>query len=138
MILSQTAEYALQATLFLSEVEEDRPYRVDEIAGGLDVPRNYLSKILHALTRAGVLTSLRGPRGGFQLAIPATDLSLKEVIRHFDRFAGKRRCLLGRETCGAERGCAAHSRWEGVALTVETFFEETTIAQLSTDRTGSG
>ena len=138
VFLSQTAEYALQATLFLSEVEEDRPYRVDEIAGSLDVPRNYLSKILHALTRAGVLTSLRGPRGGFQLAIPAEELPLQEVVRHFYQLTGKRRCLLGRAVCGEGEGCAAHARWEGVALMVEAFFEGTTIAHLSDDRRKAG
>ena len=137
MILSQTAEYALQATLFLADVAEDRPYRVGEIATSMRVPQNYLSKILHTLARAGVLTSLRGPRGGFQLAIPAEELSLGEVIRHFHQLTGERRCLLGRERCGEGEGCAAHSRWESVALTVETFFEETTVAQLSADRKGT-
>ncbi len=138
LILSQTAEYALRATLFLAEVEEDRPHRVDEIATSLRVPRNYLSKTLHTLTRAGVLTSLRGPRGGFQLAIPAEELHLREVIRHFNHFVVERRCLLGMERCGEGEGCAAHARWESVALMVEAFFEETTIAQLSTDRKGDG
>ena len=138
LILSQTAEYALRATLFLAEVEEDRPHRVDEIAKSLEVPRNYLSKTLHALTRAGVLTSLRGPRGGFQLAVPAEELRLQEVVRPFQHFVGERRCLLGRERCGEGEGCAAHARWESVALRVEAFFEETTVAQLSTDRKGAG
>ncbi len=138
MILSHTAEYALQATLFLAEVAEDRLYRVNEIADSLRVPRNYLSKTLHTLTRAGVLTSMRGPQGGFRLAIPAEELTLQEVIRHFHQFEGERRCLLGMENCGEGEGCAAHARWEGVALMVEAFFQETTIGQLSTDRQGPG
>ncbi len=136
MILSQTAEYALQATLFLAEVEEDRPYRVGEIAASMRVPQNYLSKVLHVLARAGILTSLRGPRGGFQLAIPAEELPLKEVVRQFHQFTGERRCLLGRERCGEGEGCAAHPRCESVALTVEAFFAETTVAQLSPGRKG--
>jgi Rrf2 family protein len=131
VILSQTAEYALRATIFLAGIQENRPYRVEEIAESLGMPRNYLSKILHALARAGVLASLRGPRGGFQLAIPAQKLPLKEVVRHFDPFPEDRQCLLRRERCGEGEGCAAHARWKNVASTVEEFFEGTTVGQLS-------
>ncbi|HSH75920.1 MAG TPA: Rrf2 family transcriptional regulator, partial [Longimicrobiales bacterium] len=74
MILSQTAVYALKATLRLAEQEPGGRMRVDDIAAELDVPRNYLSKILHTLAREGLLSSSRGPGGGFELARPATEL----------------------------------------------------------------
>ena len=51
MILSQTAVYALKAVLFLAEAKGQELARVDDIAQALDVPRNYLSKILHVLAR---------------------------------------------------------------------------------------
>jgi Rrf2 family protein len=54
-MLSRTAEYALRAVLFLADRGE--PTNVDLIAQRLDVPRNYLSKILHRLARDGVLSS---------------------------------------------------------------------------------
>ena len=69
MILSKSAKYALRATLCLAECEGERPMPVDEIAERLDVPRNYLSKILHILARTGTLDSTRGPGGGFRLAV---------------------------------------------------------------------
>ena len=58
MILSQTAEHALRAVLYLAQ-REDELVRVGDIAEALSIPRNYLSKILHLLAREGVLASTR-------------------------------------------------------------------------------
>ena len=131
MILSQTAVYALKAVLYLAESEGDELARVDDIAGALDVPRNYLSKILHGLARDGVLASTRGPHGGFRLAVPASKLTLQRVVDPFDELVGGSTCLLGREQCNDQNPCAAHARWKGVSTAVQAFFKETTVEGLS-------
>jgi Rrf2 family protein len=129
-MLSQTAEYALRTILFLGE-HQDRPLvRVGELAETLGIPRNYLSKTLHQLARAGVLASSRGKLGGFRLARPAERISLAEVIAPFDGPTGARTCLLGRAVCSDQSPCAAHARWKGVSSKVSDFFRETTVAQL--------
>lgn len=129
-MLSQTAEYALRAVLYLAERAGVRTVRVGEMAEALGIPRNYLSKILHLLARAGVLASTRGKTGGFQLAVPAERLRLHEIIAPFDRIDERRRCLLGRPQCSDRTACLAHTRWKEVADTVATFFRETTVADL--------
>ena len=129
-MLSQTAEYALRAVLHISQYGADRPLRVGEIAAELRIPHNYLSKILHQLARHGVLASLRGKAGGFQLAVPPARLSISQVILPFDRVEERRRCLLGRPQCSDRTACTAHSRWKQVADTVAEFFRETTVADL--------
>ena len=129
-MLSQTAEYALRAVLHLAQYSGPRPIRVGEMAAALRIPQNYLSKILHHLARAGVLLSLRGKAGGFQLAVPADRLALSAVVTPFDRVDERRRCLLGRPQCSDRTACAAHSRWKQVADTVAEFFRDTTVADL--------
>ncbi len=136
MILSQTATYALRAALCLAESDARGPVRVDDIAESLDVPRNYLSKILHALARGGVLVSTRGPGGGFQLSRPARETTLSAVIEHFDAFPTTTACLLGRGECSDLDPCAAHHHWKSVSLSVIRFFDETSLADLSRDRSG--
>lgn len=131
MILSQTAVYALKAMLHLAENGREQPLRVDDIAAGLGVPRNYLSKILHVLARAGLLESTRGPRGGFQLTRDPARLRLADVIGHFDDIAESSGCLLGRERCSDATPCAAHARWKDVSASVRAFISETTIEDLS-------
>jgi Rrf2 family protein len=128
-MLSQTAEYALRAVLHIAEHGADRPVPVGEIAQALDVPRNYLSKTLHQLSRAGVVTSTFGPGGGFQLGSRASELTLHAVITPFDT-AGERHCLLGRARCRDSDPCPAHGRWKGIAEQIERFFAATTVADL--------
>ena len=130
-MLSQTAEYALRAVLHLAREGDDGPVRVDDIAEGLDVPRNYLSKILHILARSGVLSSTRGPHGGFELAQPAGTMTLADVVEEFDSLDERRSCLLGRSTCDERNPCPAHGRWVEVSETVRSFFRETSVAELA-------
>ena len=129
-MLSDTAEYALRAALYLAEREGDGPVRVSDIAARTRVPRNYLSKTLHVLAREGVLRSLRGPHGGFTLARPAAETMVLDVIAPFDDVGGRRRCVLGRSACSDARPCAAHERWRPVADRIRDFFGGTSLASL--------
>ena len=79
--------------------------------------------------RDGVLRSTRGPKGGFQLAAPAKEITLAQVIAPFEA-AGRRRCLMGQPKCGDARPCAMHHRWNRVVSTVESFFTHATVASL--------
>lgn len=129
-MLSQTAEYALRAVLHIAEHGRERPVPVQDIAQALDVPRNYLSKTLHQLARAGVVTSTVGPGGGFRLTLPADQLTLDAVVAPFDT-AAERHCLLGRPRCSDVEPCAAHQHWKHIANQIQEFFASTTVAMLA-------
>lgn len=129
MLLPQTAEYALRATIYIAANAHRGPVRVHAMATALDVPRNYLSKTLHQLARAGVLASTRGPAGGFRLAVPAGELTLQRVVARF-ADTGERRCLLANRPCGEDPACPVHERWASVAQAMHAFFGRTTIADL--------
>jgi Rrf2 family protein len=129
-MLSQTAEYALRAVLHVAQYGDARPLRVSEVAAALRIPPNYLSKIFHQLARGGVLVSLRGRAGGFQLAGPPEELALSTIVQPFARVEPRRRCLLGRSQCTDHNACAVHDRWKQVAEKVAAFFRDTTVADL--------
>lgn len=129
-MLSKTSEYALRAVLLLARQPRDELVRASDLADGLAVPANYLSKILHALSRAGVLVSERGRHGGFRLARPADRTSLADVIGQFDEVAPQNLCLLGRSRCNDDQPCAAHGRWREVFGPVTDFFRDTMVAEL--------
>lgn len=132
MWISGTSQYAIRAVVYVATKGVDMPVRVGPIATALGVPQNYLSKTLHQLARAGVLRSVRGPRGGFQLAVPPERLTLARVVGQFDEVA-QRHCLLGRPQCGDRYACPAHTRWVSVSESLQTFFGGTTIADLMAD-----
>lgn len=129
-MLSKSAEDALRAVHLLAFRPPETPVPAGEIAGLLELPENSLSKLLHRLQREGVLTSRRGPAGGFALARPPAEVALAEVVRPFDDLAEERRCLLGQRECRDDAPCAAHAEWRDVRETVRRFFHETTLADL--------
>src|SRR5687767_1171858 len=96
-MLTQTAQYALRTVVRLAAGEEER-CTVEQLAAELGMPRNYLSKTLHVLARAGVVESTRGKHGGFRLRRAPHRTTLREVIAPFEEV-GQRACLLGKATC---------------------------------------
>jgi Rrf2 family protein len=131
IMLSQTSEYALRAVLHLAREGSDGPLRVGDVAQALGAPGNYLSKILHTLVKARVLSSRRGPTGGFELARRPTEIALVDVIGPFDPFEERASCLLRGAPCDEHDPCPAHGRWREVSESVRRFFHETTIAELA-------
>jgi Rrf2 family protein len=128
-MLSQTAEYALRAALWLAE-HQDGPVRVGDLAAALKVPKNYLSKTMHQLARAGLLSSVRGKNGGFQLARKPGSIRLLDIVRPFEPMMDRRECVLGRPSCSDVNPCAAHDRWKAVMQTTKAFFSQTTLGDL--------
>lgn len=129
-MLSKTSEYALRAVLVLARHPRGQLVCASELADGLAVPANYLSKILHALSRSGVLVSERGRHGGFRLARPAERTALADVIGPFHEITPRSLCLLGRNRCSDAQPCAAHARWKEVYGPVNDFFHHTMVAEL--------
>jgi Rrf2 family protein len=132
-LLSNTAQYALRAMIHLGQHEGEGPIRVDDIAERLDVPRNYLSKILHALVKEGLVASLRGPHGGFRLARESREITLYDVVSPFDDIEARRTCLLGRQECSDVFPCVVHEHWKNTATHVARFFRETSLANVVQD-----
>jgi Rrf2 family protein len=129
-VLSHTADYALRAVLVLAGEYRRRPLRADEIASATGAPRNYMAKTLNALVKAGLLTSARGPLGGFSLAVTPGSLTLARVIDCFDEPKPHSRCLLGNKPCDLRNPCTAHETWSRITATRREPLATTTIADL--------
>jgi Rrf2 family protein len=129
LALPQTAEYALRAACYIAEREAGGPVPVSEIAAALGAPQNYLSKTLHQLGTLGVLSSVRGARGGYVLAGRAADLRLATIVEPF-LTPSEHRCIMGRPHCSDGTACGAHWRWKEVKETARAFFVDLTIADL--------
>ncbi len=130
-MLTHSGMYALRAVVYLAVHGggRGRPVQAAEIASAVGMPRNYLSKVLHALVRAGVLASVRGPGGGFRLARDAGALTVAVVVAPFEAESHHAGCVLG-ETCGPGP-CPAHGAWGGIAESIRRFFRTTTVSALA-------
>src|SRR5438046_9606321 len=75
-MFSQTAEYALRAVVSLAD-SDGRPLTTQQLAETTQVPLDYLSNVMQALGRFGLVEAQRGKHGGFKLARPANRMSIR-------------------------------------------------------------
>lgn len=129
-MLSATSDHAIRAILVLAREYGQQPVRADEIADAIGAPRNYLAKTLNALAKEGLVTSARGPLGGFTLAVAPDQLTLARVIDCFDEPRPHTRCMLGNTPCDPQRPCVVHDRWTDITLARRAPLRTTTVAQL--------
>lgn len=84
MKLTTRSEYALLAILDIARSKEEGYIALSRIAQSQKLPLKYMEHLMHALCRAGYLSSSRGKEGGYRLAKPASQIALAEIIRLFD------------------------------------------------------
>lgn len=128
-MFSQSAEYALRAVILLAVGGERRGGR--QIAEELDVPANYLSKLLMQLCREGILDSQKGWGGGFELARKPHEIKVSDVVAPFEGSVAPRECILGRDLCSDDAPCPLHSYWKQIKNVYELMTERITIADLA-------
>lgn len=134
-MVSQTADYALRAIVALG-YQADTPQTTQQIAKTTQVPPGYLSKVLQALVRAGLVSSQRGLHGGFILARPLNRLTVLDVVNAVDPLKRIERCPLGFATHGVNL-CPLHRRLDRAIALVEKEFRECTVADLLNDQASS-
>lgn len=128
--LSQTSGYAILALSCLDSTG-GKPALARQIAACTGIRLPYLSKMLHALTRSGLIESKRGYRGGFQLARPAEQITLREVAEAIEGRKWLPQCLLGLEKCLDERTCPTHAFWSKQRQQIEKELTRLTLRDVA-------
>ncbi len=111
--VSRKIDYGLRAMIYLAtgDAKSIVPFR--EIAKAMDIPQDFLAKILKTLVNGGLVQSLRGAHGGYRLARTARDISFLDVIEAVEGPVRLNLCLsdAGKETCGISPSCTMYSIW---------------------------
>lgn len=127
-MLSQTVEYALRAVVYLAN-RPGESARTSEIAELTKVPPAYLSKVLQALGREGIVTSRRGIGGGVMLDREPNELTVLEVVQAVDPIKRINSCPLELKAHGVHL-CPLHRRLDNAMKTVEEALAATTLAEI--------
>lgn len=130
MTLSHSAAYAISAIAYIAAQPGGRRCGAQEISGHQQIPISYLGKILQALRRRGLLRSMRGIGGGYQLAIPAHQIRLINIVDALGESTDPDRCLMRFQGCTGENPCVLHHRWAGLRRQFEEMLQTTTVADL--------
>jgi Rrf2 family protein len=135
-MISRTAEYAFLALAFLAG-QSAEAVTTREIAESTGLPPDYLSKILRALRRHGILLAHRGIGGGFALAKPAESISVLQVLEALgERLPYTEQCPMRLAHHGEV--CPVHRALNEAIALIRQRFTDLTLDQLATHIHGAG
>ena len=130
MRISAKAEYACVAMMELAANHtESQPVRIKAIADAQGIPQRFLVQILLQLKTAGLVASVRGAAGGYQLARQPDSISLAAIINAIDDRTLAPRSALG-ETNRSPAVSALLSVWREIQAKEQRLLEELTLAEL--------
>ena len=133
-MFSNSSKYAIKAVLYLAlNSSEDRKIMVKDISGPINVPQPYIAKLLQELSRQNVISSVRGPKGGFYLSEEDKKLPLKKIVNVIDGESRLTSCLLSLENCTEEKPCPLHKMAAPLRTKLLDSLENKTICDLARD-----
>jgi len=109
--ISRKIDYGLRAMIYLAGIPEGSVVPFREIARQMDVPEDFLAKILKTLVDQGLVRSSRGPYGGYTLARAAAEISFLDVIEAVEGPVALNVCLDGDDACGRAPTCTMVAVW---------------------------
>jgi len=107
--LTKRADYAIRAVLALSRATDGERLSVRRIAADERVPERFLPQVMGDLVRAGLVEGTVGRSGGYQLAKPAAEISLLEVVEAVEGDSRRRVCVLRGGPCALAAVCDVHA-----------------------------
>ena len=116
MLYTKSAEYAIQAMIYLAEKNTDDPTMVSEIAEAYEIPRQFLAKIAQTLVKHHLLDAIRGRNGGVKLARPAKEIYIHQIVYAIDGAPPEHeQCVIGINECSDVAPCPFHPKWKIMA-----------------------
>jgi Rrf2 family transcriptional regulator, iron-sulfur cluster assembly transcription factor len=137
VIFSNPSEYAIRALSELVLMSKDAPVggprragfvMLDKLTEQANLPREFLAKIFRQLVEGGILTSAKGPGGGFSLAKPAADISLLNIIEIVDGGSQIDGCVVGLARCNDQMSCPQHDLFKPIRQRLRAYLSTTTLA----------
>ena len=134
-MFSKTTEYARRATIFLAQKSsEDNKLGIEEISKAIDSPKSFTAKILQLLTKDNrVVSSVRGPHGGFYLSPKAKKLPVRAVLQAMGEDEILEKCVMGLKLCSENEPCPMHAQYKLIKKQLISLFTTKTIHQLAAE-----
>ncbi len=129
--ISRLTDYGIVIMAHLADCEDDTIHNARELASQTRLPSPVVSKILKLLTRANLLISQRGSKGGYNLARPAAEISVVEMITALEGPVGITECTIHPGACPQEPSCHVRDPWQRINGAVQAALENVTLADLA-------
>ncbi len=132
-MFSKTCEYGIRAAIYVAkESMEERRSGMKEIAKQIDSPLAFTAKILQTLVRARIISSYKGPNGGFIIEKGELGkIDLKQVVLAIDGDYIFEDCGLGLSKCNAKKPCPMHDQFVAIRSQLDDMLISTKLKDLT-------
>ncbi len=133
MRITTLAEYGVICALHLARRAEEGPITGREIAASEQLPVDYVEQILLRLRRAEIVRSTRGAHGGYSLARPASEISIRDVIAASEMTTFDLHCVshpVGEERCSSAQTCSIRPVWLLLQQKIDSVLQAVRLSDL--------
>jgi Rrf2 family protein len=134
IVITTKSDYGMRAAVDLARnYGAADPVQVKDIADRQGVPKDFLSLIMVDLRRGGIVESVRGPRGGYRLTRPPSQISMGEILEVLEGPIQLLQCMSDSsgDACSQQVGCHMRSVWSRLTDTIVGVLYGTTLEQLA-------
>jgi Rrf2 family protein len=129
--INKKTDYAVRVLLAIAKQGSGVRVRTSMIQEQMLVPRPFLQRIVADLSRAGLIHTFPGPKGGLQLAHSMDDVNLLHIIEAIDGPLLISDCLAEEGVCELDVACPVRPRWEHMQALIVEELEQATLTQLA-------
>jgi len=133
MKLTSKGRYAVTAMLDVTIHAVSGPVSLADISERQGISLSYLEQLFSRLRKEGLVTSVRGPGGGYRLGKCSAQIAVADVISAVNESVDATKCS-GKGNCQDGEQCLTHSLWEGLSQRIEEFLQNITLSDLVAKR----
>jgi len=132
MLYSKSAEYGIQAMVYLSETSSDRPVMISKIAESYNIPYQFLAKIVQVLVKHRLIIAKRGRNGGIMLGRKSKNIYLDQIVYAIDGPPPEKdQCAIGLDFCSDETPCPLHHQWKPIKQSIKHMLSSENLEELA-------
>ncbi len=139
MQLTTKGRYAVMAILEMATTNNKSPIPLNEIASKQNIPISYLEQIFLKLKKAGLVNSIKGPKGGYFIQASLSEIKIAHIIDAVEENIKMTRCQLGSQDnrCMPSKAkCNSHYLWCGLTDHIRSYLEAITLADVMSRNKG--
>ena len=129
MKLTTKGRYAVTAMLDLALHGQEGPVPLAEISSRQEISLSYLEQLFSKLRKQGLVTSTRGPGGGYSVSRDLSAVAVSEIIGAVNESVDATQCG-GKENCHSHGRCLTHDLWEGLSTQIEEFLSSVSLQDM--------
>lgn len=133
MRITTKGRYALKAILFLATNAQGVPISIKEISSAEKISPEFLEQLFFKLKKAEIISSVRGPGGGFSLAKDLTEISVKNIFDAVGEGLDLTPCTTCNDNtpvCGEADECLSYDVWKAAADQIQGYFSQLTLRMI--------